>query len=108
MKRIERRKRRGAVVVLMAIALIIFIAMAAFMIDIGRLFVLQSQIQSSVDAGALAASFQLDLDPRDPAKAAAKALEFVQVNDVGVQKLVPEELIIVETGNGTLKPSCFW
>ncbi len=107
MKRIERRKRRGAVVVLMAIALIIFIAMAAFMIDIGRLFVLQSQIQSSVDAGALAASFQLDLDPRDPDKAAAKALEFVQVNDVGVQGLVPEELIIVETGQWDFETELF-
>jgi len=80
MKRVERRKGRGAVVVLMAIALIIFIAMAALMIDVGRLFVLQSQIQSSVDAGFLAASFQLDLDPNDTDKAAARAREFVQLN----------------------------
>jgi len=42
--------------------------------------VLQSQIQSSVDAGFLAASFQLDLDPNDTDKAAARAREFVQLN----------------------------
>ena len=91
----------------MAVALIIFIAMAAFMIDVGRLFVLQSEIQSSVDAGSLAASFQLDLDPNDIDKAAARAREFVQLNDVGVQRLVPEEAIIVETGQWDFETELF-
>ena len=47
--------RRGAVVVLVAVVMILFVAMAAFMIDYGYIMTKRTDLQRAADAAALAA-----------------------------------------------------
>lgn len=93
-----RRDRRGASVVFMVFLMTVVLAMVAFSIEIGRMYLLHSQIQTAVDAGALAASLKLSEDYTATDEAAAAAREFVQRNRVGFGVTVPEDAIQVETG----------
>ena len=52
------RRRRGAVVVLMACFLVILVALLAFALDIGYICRVQSELQNAADAAALAAARQ--------------------------------------------------
>jgi len=92
------RKRRGATIVLMAFLMIVLVGMVAFAIEVGRMYLLRSQMQKAVDSGALAASLKLKEDPTDTAAAAASAEQFVQANRVGWLVEVPEGAITVEVG----------
>jgi Flp pilus assembly protein TadG len=59
MKRQRKRHRRGNVLVLTAIMMIIVVGMAAFALDIGCLEVAKTQLQAATDAAALAAGWSL-------------------------------------------------
>lgn len=54
------QKVRGAILVMAALILVILIGIAAFALDIGRLFVLQTEMQNAVDAAVLSATVELD------------------------------------------------
>ena len=58
-RRPKRPQRRGAIVVLAAFLMVPMIAMAAFAIDLGALFVFRAELQRSADAGALAAAAEM-------------------------------------------------
>jgi hypothetical protein len=49
----SHKKERGVVAILVAIMMMIFLAMAAFAIDIGYYFVIKNRLQNAVDAAAL-------------------------------------------------------
>ncbi|MDW7711807.1 MAG: TadG family pilus assembly protein [Deferrisomatales bacterium] len=49
-----RPKEKGAVLVLVAILLVVFIGMAALAVDLGYLYVVRNELQNAADAGALA------------------------------------------------------
>jgi Flp pilus assembly protein TadG len=83
--------------VLLLLFLIPVLTMVAFAVDAGRIVLLRSEIQNAVDAGALAAQLQLQLDSRDVEAAERMAQEFVRINQVG-SKIVPEDSIDVEIG----------
>ena len=68
-----RRNRRGAVIVLIAILLPVLIAMVVFSVEVGRMYLVRSQLQTAVDAGALAAGLQLREKPDDVNDAVKKA-----------------------------------
>lgn len=67
------QKERGAILVMAAFILVILIGVAAFALDLGRLFVLHTEMQNAVDAAALSAAAELDgeHDAFDRAKLAA-------------------------------------
>src|SRR5687767_12232606 len=55
-----RRRQEGAVAVMVALSLGVLLGLAGIVIDVGRLFVLRSELQNAADACALAAAFELD------------------------------------------------
>lgn len=54
--------QRGAVLVMVAILMIVFIGIAALALDIGHLYVVRNELQNAADAGALAGARELYLD----------------------------------------------
>ena len=52
--RLSRRRRRGAIIVLAAVLMIVMMAMLALSIDTGYMYTMQTQLDRSVDAAALA------------------------------------------------------
>jgi Flp pilus assembly protein TadG len=55
-----RARQEGAVAVMVALSLMVLLGLAGVVIDIGRLFVIRSELQNAADACALAAAFELD------------------------------------------------
>ena len=94
----RRRARRGATLVLIALLMVAIVGMVAFSIEVGRMYLVRSQLQSAVDAGALAASLRLSQDPDDVDAAKAAAEDFVQLNRVGWLVTVPDDAIAIEAG----------
>eukprot|EP01034_Spumella_vulgaris_P046448 gene46448-biopygen39554 len=66
-----RRRQRGAVAIIAAIALPILIGFAGLALDGGRLFMQKTELQNAADACALAASRELTCDPAAGACAAS-------------------------------------
>jgi Flp pilus assembly protein TadG len=71
-----RRRRRGAVLVMTALTMTGLMIATAFAVDLGRLYVLRSELQTAADAAALAAAVRLNGDwnqAEQTARATAKA-----------------------------------
>ncbi len=92
-----RNQRRGAVMLLVLVCLIMLLGMAAFSMDIGRITLLRTEAQNAVDSGTLAAQIRLKMDPRAVAEAEKVAKHYVRLNEVG-STLVSEGSIDVEIG----------
>lgn len=103
----QRAKRRGASLVLIAILMIAVIAMAAFAVEMGRMYLVRAQLQTAVDSGALAAAIQIKQDPANIPLAEAAAKEYVQRNRVGWAITVPEESIEIAAGTWNLETKEF-
>jgi hypothetical protein len=78
--RARRAPRKGAIVVLTAFLLIIMMGMVAFSVDLGYMYTMQSQLQRSVDAAALAGAGAL-VDGQDSAN--ERVIEYLVRNPVG-------------------------
>ncbi len=91
------RRRRGTTLVLLVLLLTVFVAMVAFAVDVSRMYLVRSQLQSAVDAGTLAAALTLKEDGNIDS-AVASAREYVQLNRVGWLRTVPEDAIAVTPG----------
>lgn len=63
MKYIHAHRQKGAVLVYTAIGIIVLVGIAALALDLGRFFVLRTQMQNAVDAAALAGGAELDMQP---------------------------------------------
>lgn len=90
--------RRGATLVMIALLLAFLIGMVAFTVEVGRMYLVRAQVQTAVDAGALAGTLVLRADPSAVDKAAEAAREYVQRNRVGWLATVPKDAIQVEIG----------
>lgn len=55
----DRRQQRGVVAIIFGLMLVVLIAFAGLVVDVGRFFVIKSELQNAVDACALAAASQL-------------------------------------------------
>lgn len=64
--RSARRGQRGAVAIILGITLAVLIGFAGLAIDLGRFFVIKTELQNAMDACALAASTQLRPGQNDP------------------------------------------
>lgn len=58
----KNRRRRGAVLVMTATAMVGLMVITAFAIDLSRLYVLRTELQTAADAAALAAALRLNGD----------------------------------------------
>lgn len=54
------KKEQGAILVMGALILVILIGIAAYALDLGRLYVLRAEMQNAVDAAAISAASELD------------------------------------------------
>ena len=54
------QKVRGAILIMAALILVLLIGVAAFALDLGRLYVLNTEMQNAVDAAVLSAAAELD------------------------------------------------
>ena len=63
----SRGQQRGAVALVFALTLLLLIGFAGLAIDLGRFFVIKSELQNAVDACALAAASQLSPGQNNPA-----------------------------------------
>ena len=61
--RAQHPNRRGAMIILMVILMVVIVGMVAFAVEVGRMCILRSEVQNAVDAGALAAVLQLTENP---------------------------------------------
>ncbi len=58
-KRGDVREERGQVLVLAAVAMVVFIALTGFALDVGHAYLVQRQLQAATDAAALAGALEL-------------------------------------------------
>jgi Flp pilus assembly protein TadG len=77
---ITHRLRRGASAVTVAMSMTLLFAFSALVVDIGYARVIQVQIQSATDAGALAAVRALDQRSTGVSRARAAAVELARLN----------------------------
>ena len=60
------QKVRGAILIMAALVMALLIGIAAFSLDLGRLFVLHTEMQNAVDAAVLSAAAELDGETDSP------------------------------------------
>lgn len=65
-QRSARSAQRGAVIIVFAVMLVVLIGFAGLVIDVGRFFVIKSELQNAADACSLAAASQLRPGMNDP------------------------------------------
>lgn len=79
-----RRQQRGAVVVVLGVTLVMLIGFVGLAIDLGRFFVIKSELQNAMDACALSAASQLR-PGRNDANALTRAVAYGRVFTTGGQ-----------------------
>lgn len=89
--------RRGAIVVLVAVVLVVLVGLLAVAVDTGVMMVRRTEVQRSVDAAVLAAASVLAQDEATESDVVAEALEFLGSNGVNPDDL-DEDDIGVEFG----------
>ena len=72
------KNQRGAYLIIMALTLALLAGFGALSIDLGRLYVLRSEMQNAADAAAIAAAMELDGQWGARAEAAAAARQLLQ------------------------------
>lgn len=72
------RKQRGTFLVIMALVLLLLVAIGALVLDLGRVFVVRSEMQNAADAAALAAAMELDGRPLARTRAESAARDLLQ------------------------------
>lgn len=90
-----RSRRRGVLILLFAVFLTVCIAVLALALDVGMVASVQTDLQRSADAAALAGARDL-INGRNDAVAAAQ--QFAQLNDAGTHRLKNSE-VQVEIGH---------
>jgi hypothetical protein len=88
----QPKGQRGWIVVMTAVVAVVMIGIAALALDMGRLFVLRTEMQNAVDAASIAAAAELKGDPgaRLRAVAAARELLIHQDHFARVKQLLDE------------------
>jgi hypothetical protein len=89
------QRRKGAIIVLSAVLMIVMLSMVAFSVDIGFIALVRTELQRSVDAGALAGAGTL---VNGSEEAESVALRYVQLNPVA-RSLVGDGDIEITTGH---------
>jgi len=88
------RRRRGIIAVFSAVLMVVMMAMVAFSVDIGYIASVQTDLQRSVDAGALAGAGVL---VNGSQIAQQTVLNYIQMNKVGADPVAAGD-VVIETG----------
>lgn len=80
-----RRRQRGAVIVTVALALLFLLGCMGIALDLGRFFVVKSELQTALDSCALAGAQELDGFSDSIARATSAALAAGNLNAVNMQ-----------------------
>ena len=91
----QPRQRRGIIIVLAAVLMVTMMSLLAFSIDVGYIMTVRTELQRSVDAGALAGAGML---VQGSSQADTAVREYIQKNTVGNQTVQAGD-ITVETGH---------
>lgn len=67
-------RQRGVIAIIVGLSLLVLVGFAGLVLDLGRLFVNKSELQSAADACALAAAAELTCDPAQPGACTAAYL----------------------------------
>jgi len=96
---IERfyKDERGAVMVLVALGMVVFISMAGLVIDGGREYLERQKIQNALDAAALAGAQELP----DTSAATLAALDYASLNGLN-----PHNLVVFFPSSGMITVEC--
>jgi hypothetical protein len=62
-RKVNAYRQRGAVAIATAISAVVLVGLLGVVIDLGRIFVVKTELQNAADACALAATFELDGNP---------------------------------------------
>lgn len=73
-------RQRGAIALMFALTLVTLLCAAGLAIDLGRLYVLKSELQNGADSAALAGAKEINLSSAGITKATSKALAFAAQN----------------------------
>ncbi len=84
MKQAIHRQRRGAVLALVAILMVVLLGMVAFAVDMGYISLARTQLQNAVDSGAMAAASVMS---NNQASVIAEARKFVAANPAAAQSV---------------------
>jgi len=84
-------RRRGAIIVLSALLMVVVFGLAAFAIDIGYMMLVRTQLQTAVDAGAMAAGNAMNGTPAD---VIAVGQEYVQYHTAGGRSIGTAETTV--------------
>lgn len=116
-----RGPQRGAVTIMFGLMLVVLIGFAGLAIDLGRFFVVKSELQNAMDACALAAASQLRPGQNDPS-ALTRAVAYGRVFSTGgtgnldaiknkanfqsgVVAIAPNQITFSDTLNGSYQDS---
>jgi hypothetical protein len=100
------RRRRGAVIVLFSILLIVVMALLALSLDLGYMCSVKADLQGAVDAGALAGSGVI-LDGASEATSTAKRFTDLNLTNSGVPVRANGQDVTVELGHWDFKSRVF-
>jgi hypothetical protein len=108
MEMLTRAKReRGAIIIHVAFALLALLGFAAFVVDMGVMWVSRGQAQNAADAGALAGAVSLMRDGPSPTEAAKSATQWTNANSIfGATNSTANVRITFSGPAGACGPSC--
>jgi Mg-chelatase subunit ChlD len=89
----QRNSRRGAIVILFAVMLVLVVALVAVSVDLGYVCSVKADLQAAVDAGSLAGVSVLLDDPKK-AKQTAEQYSRLNLNNQGVRTAGNEEITV--------------
>lgn len=101
------RDERGIVVIVVALLLFVILGFTALVIDLGWLFVVNSELQNGADAGALAGVVELALSDASTAEARAINTAFTYATELSQYRLnnpAPKRDAVTVTIGGVLGP----
>lgn len=90
------KRQRGAVILLVTFSLIAFLGLAALVLDFGRLYIIESQLQNAADAGALRGAKDLNGTADQLDDACQRGVEGALTNNflLVADALGPEDLTV--------------
>jgi Flp pilus assembly protein TadG len=93
-----RNDRRGAIIVLIALCLPLFLIMAAFAVDVAWMQLTRTELRSATDAASRAGAKKLSLSQSESAARAAAKDAALRNNVAGAQLVLADSDIVIGTG----------
>jgi Flp pilus assembly protein TadG len=76
----RRRRQGGAIAIVFGLTLVVLLAMAGFVLDLGHLYIVKTELQNAADAAALAGAKELNQSGAGVDLAATQALKVASLN----------------------------